>query len=80
MNIVHRYFTKVLMNKMEILHTNKIGLELSRLGDLFGNDAKINIEMSNYRSFMNRNADFIMGIFFVISYYVLGKSYFNCAL
>ncbi len=77
MNMIHRYFTKVLMNKMEILHTNKISSELSNLTNLFKNDSRINIEMSNYRTFMNRSADFIIGIFFVISYYVLWKSYFN---
>jgi len=56
---------------MEVLQTEKIDFEISNLKSLYENDRTINKKMSTNRTFMNRNADFLMGIFFVFSYYYL---------
>jgi len=76
-NIVYKNFAKIIMSKMEILQTNKINSEIQKIDNLYNIDEKINKDMSVNRTILTRNADFLMWIFFLVSYYFLWNSYFN---
>lgn len=76
-NVISKDITKVLMNKTEILQTNKIKTETEALSKLFTIDSNINKDMWTNRSLLKRSSEFWISIFFIFSYYFLWKMYFN---
>lgn len=76
-NLVSKETTKVLMNKTEILQSNKIDKENQNISNLYKIDSRINKDMWIKRNFMKRSSEFWISIFFIISYYILWDMFFN---
>lgn len=68
---VSKNIVKVLMNKNEILQTDKIKSESNLLGKLYQNDTKINKDMSIDRFFLIRNSKIWISLILLYSYYTL---------
>jgi len=76
-NLISAHFTKILMNKTEILQTSNLERELNILNKYYKKDISLNQQMWTFRFLMKDSAQFWINIMFMIGYFYLWNLYFS---